>query len=32
MGKRGGVVEDTEDECIGAGNWLDVTHVMLDSL
>ncbi|CAM9780616.1 unnamed protein product [Ectocarpus fasciculatus] len=29
-----GAVEDTEDDTtsIGAGNWLDVTHAMLDAL
>ncbi|CAM9602925.1 unnamed protein product [Ectocarpus sp. 12 AP-2014] len=32
MGRRGGVGGDADDECIGAGNWLDVTHAMLNSL
>lgn len=27
-----GVVEDAEEENIGAGDWLDVTHRMLDAL
>ncbi|CAM9689429.1 unnamed protein product [Ectocarpus sp. 6 AP-2014] len=29
---RGGVVEDAEEDNIGAENWLDVTHGMLDEL
>ncbi|CAM9529251.1 unnamed protein product, partial [Ectocarpus sp. 12 AP-2014] len=28
----GGEVEDTEEGSIGAGDWLDVTHAMLDAL
>ncbi|CAM9689569.1 unnamed protein product [Ectocarpus sp. 6 AP-2014] len=34
MSDGGGVVEDTEDyiSSVGAGNWLDVTHAMLDAI
>ncbi|CAM9492008.1 unnamed protein product [Ectocarpus fasciculatus] len=32
MSGEGEVVEDTEDDSIGAEDWLDVTHGMLDAL
>ncbi|CAM9899503.1 unnamed protein product [Ectocarpus fasciculatus] len=32
MGDGGEMVDDAEDECIGTGNWLDVTHAMLEAL
>ncbi|CAM9901202.1 unnamed protein product [Ectocarpus fasciculatus] len=32
LSEGGGLMEDTEDDGIGAANWLDVTHAMLGAL